>query len=74
MGIGYVIGLLPAVLVFLCCYMRFHGRESWRLSLIIGLGVWLLYLFLFQLVLDVHWPHSWIGLQFPILRSKFEIF
>ena len=73
-GIGYVIGLLPAVLVFLCCYMRFHGRESWRLSLIIGLGVWLLYLFLFQLVLDVHWPHSWIGLQFPILRSKFEIF
>ena len=73
-GIGYVIGLLPAVLVFLLCYMRFHGKESWRLSLIIGLGVWLLYLLLFQVVLDVHWPHSWVGLQFPILRSKFEIF
>ena len=73
-GVGYVIGLLAAVLVFLLCYMRFHGKESWRMVLIIGLCVWLFYLLLFQVVLDVHWPHSWIGLQFPILRSKFEIF
>ena len=73
-GVGYVVGLLPAVLVFLLCYMRFHGKESWQLVLIIGISVWLFYLLLFQFVLDVHWPHSLIGLQFPVLRSKFEIF
>ena len=73
-AVGYVIGLLPAVLVFLVGYMRFHGRESWVMVLIVGGTVWLLYLLLFQVVLDVHWPHSWIGGQFPVLRSKFEIF
>jgi putative tricarboxylic transport membrane protein len=73
-GIGYVIGLLPAVLVFLLSYMRFHGKESWRIVLTISICVWLFYLLLFQVVLDVHWPHSWVGLQFPTLRSKFEIF
>ena len=73
-GAGYAVGLLPAVLVFLLCYMRFHGKESWKLVLFISISVWLFYLLLFQLVLDVHWPHSLIGLQFPILRSKFEIF
>jgi len=73
-GIGYVVGLLPAVLVFLLCYMRFHGKETWQMALIVGVSVWLFYLLLFQMVLDVHWPHSWVGLQFPILRSKFEIF
>ena len=73
-GMGYVVGLLPAVLVFMLGYMRFHGRESWTMVLAVGLTVWLFYLLLFQLVLDVHWPHSWIGVQFPALRSQFEIF
>jgi hypothetical protein len=73
-GMGYLIGLLPAVLVFLLGYMRFHGKESWGMVLAVGLTVWLFYIVLFQLVLDVHWPHSWIGAQFPLLRSKFEIF
>jgi TctA family transporter len=72
--VGYVIGLLSAVLLFMLGYMRFHARESWVMVLIVGGTVWLFYLLLFQLVLDVHWPHSWIGSQFPVLRSKFEIF
>ena len=73
-GMGYVIGLLPAVLLFLLGYMRIQGKENWGMVLAVGLTVWLFYIVLFQLVLDVHWPHSWIGAQFPILRSKFEIF
>ena len=73
-GVGYLVGLLPAVLVFLVTYMRFHAKESWRLVLILSIVVWVFYLVLFQLVLDVHWPHSWLGLQFPVLRSQFEIF
>jgi TctA family transporter len=72
--VGYVIGLLPAVLVFLLGYIRFHGRESWGMVIMVGGTVWLLYFLLFQMVLDVHWPHSWIGSQFPVLRSTFEIF
>lgn len=72
--VGYGIGLLPAVLVFLLGYIRFHGRESWGMVIMVGGTVWLLYFLLFQMVLDVHWPHSWIGTQFPVLRSTFEIF
>ena len=73
-GIGYMIGLLPAILLFLVGYMRFHGKESWRLTLAISLPIWIFYLILFQLVLDVHWPHSVISKIFPILRSSLEIF
>lgn len=73
-GIGYVIGLLPAVLLFLLGYMRFHGGERWWMVLVVGLTVWVFYVLLFQVVLDVHWPHSLLGAQFPVLRTKFEIF
>ena len=64
-----VIGLLPAVLVFLVGYMRFDGKESWPTTLAIALPVWGLCYLLFHLTLNVPWPQALLGDWFPALRS-----
>lgn len=65
-----VIGVLPACVIFLFCYLRFVERESLGLSLAVTLvlmgGIYLL----FQVVLNVPWAPAWIGNQFPWLRSS----
>ena len=64
-----MIGLLPAVLVFLICYMRLDGRESWLTTLGIALPMWGLCYTLFHIVLHVPWPQALLGEWFPVLRS-----
>lgn len=64
-----VIGLLPAMLAFLICYMYFSGRESWKATLLVSLPTFILSYVLFHLFLKVVWPQSVIGNIFPFLRS-----
>jgi TctA family transporter len=72
--IGYLamtalIGLLPAMFLFLVGYMRFQGRESWRLSLSIVVPIWTLFYLLFHQLVHVVWPQSLLGDLFPALRA-----
>ena len=72
--IGYLaltalFGLLPAMLVFLIAYMRFHGRESWRLTLGVTVPVWLFCYLVFHQLVHVHWPQSWVGQTFPVIKT-----
>ena len=79
--IGYIIiaqliGLLPAILVFVIAYMRLEAKESWRVTLTISSIMWGLCYLLFHSVLKVLWPLAIIGSWFPVLRSirEFNLF
>ena len=66
---AFLIGLLPAMFLYLAGYMRLEGRESWKMVLAVALPLWFGSYFLFHKVLLVTWPQSVIGNLFPVLRS-----
>ncbi|MDA0787724.1 MAG: hypothetical protein O3B37_15695, partial [Proteobacteria bacterium] len=69
LGVTALIGLLPAMFLFLVGYMRFQGRESWRLSLTIVVPIWIFFYVLFHQFVHVVWPQSILGDLFPHLRA-----
>ena len=64
-----VIGLLPAMFLFLVGYMRFEGKESWKLTLIIALPMFIFSYLLFHTLLLVQWPLTVFGDLFPVVRE-----
>jgi len=69
LGAAIVTGIIPAIFLFLAGFIRFDGRESWRMTLIISVGTTLFCYILFHHILHVPWPQSIIGDLFPDLRS-----
>lgn len=69
-GLGSLIGLLPAMFIFLAGYMRFEAKERWSTVLMIAVPMWILAYILFHQVLHVPWPQSVIGDIFPVLRTN----
>jgi len=69
LGVAHVIGLLPALLPFLACYLRLAAREGWKLTLVLTSVVWLASYGLFHYLLLVPWPESLLGGWFPALHS-----
>ena len=69
LGCAAVIGLLPAMLVFLVAYMRFDGKENWAMSLAVGLATSLFCYILFHRIVGVIWPKSLVGEMWPWLRE-----
>ena len=66
-----MVGLLPAMFLFLVGYIRFEGRETWFITFAVSIPTWLLSYLLFHYVLIIPWPQSVIGDIFPGLRSEF---
>ncbi|NQV57402.1 MAG: tripartite tricarboxylate transporter TctB family protein [Rhodospirillales bacterium] len=64
-----LVGLLPAMFIFLVAYMRFQGKESWRLSLTVSIPTLVFAYVVFHQVVAVVWPKSFLGDLFPIIRS-----
>ncbi len=64
-----LIGLLPAILIFLISYLRIESKESWKMTLAVGLGSWSVSYLLFHQLLRVPWPASFIGDLLPGLRA-----
>ena len=64
-----LIGLLPAMLVFLLGYLRMEAREGWKMTLAVGLGAWVTAYLLFHQLLRVPWPTAVLGDLLPGLRS-----
>ena len=69
-GAASVVGLLPAMFLFLVGYMRFEGKESWKVTLGVAIPMWLLSYGLFHKILIVPWPQTVVGDWFPELRSN----
>ncbi len=65
-----VVGLLPAMLLYLIGYMRFEGRESWRMTLAVAAPTWILSYILFHMVLTIPWPQALLGDWLIFLRSS----
>lgn len=66
---AYVIGLLPALVLFPFVFMRFHGRERWPTALIMSLGLFAFLWLVFDRIVHEPWPPTLIGNFFPGLRS-----
>lgn len=65
-----VIGLLPASALFLFFYLKVIERERWPVSIGVTVALIGVIYLLFHLVLHVSWAPSWIGTEFPWLRSN----
>ena len=70
LGAGSVVGLLPAMFLFLVGYMRFEGKETWKVTLGVAIPMWLACYFLFHKLLVVPWPQTVVGDWFPALRAN----
>ena len=64
-----LIGLLPAMFVFLMGYMRIQGRESWKVSISIAVPTCAFAYIVFHQVVSVVWPKSYLGDWLPVLRQ-----
>jgi TctA family transporter len=72
-GAAAVIGLLPAMFVFMLGYIRIEGKESWKVTLLTSSGVWIVSYFLFHKLLIIPWPQTLLGDLFPVLRTIPEL-
>ncbi|MEA2936644.1 MAG: putative tricarboxylic transport rane protein, partial [Alphaproteobacteria bacterium] len=68
MGVMSVIGLIPTIAIFVVVFMRYENQERW--SLIIPYAVVLLVSisFVFDYVMSIPWPPTFIGQWFPYLK------
>jgi hypothetical protein len=53
--------------------MRFEGKESWKVTLLVGIPVWLVSYMLFHKLLIIPWPQTLVGDWFPVLRTIPEL-
>ena len=72
-GAAAIVGLLPAMFLFMVGYMRFEGKESWKVTLLVGIPVWLVSYMLFHKLLIIPWPQTLVGDWFPVLRTIPEL-
>jgi TctA family transporter len=66
---GLVVGLLPAIFLFMVGYMRFGSGERWLPSLAVGGGVFAAAYLLFHKLLHLPWPPALLGQLSPALRN-----
>lgn len=65
-----VIGMLPTVPLMIVAYMRIEGRESWKLSLILAVCVTAFLYLVFDQILHIPWPDSFLGRWLPGLGGN----
>jgi len=70
LGAAALVGILPAIFLFLVGYMRFEGKESWTTTLGIAIPMGIFCYWLFHKILIVPWPQTVLGDIFPELRSS----
>jgi TctA family transporter len=64
-----VIGLIPTVPLFVAGYMRLEGRERWGLVIPYMICMTLFIYFLFDQLLAIPWPPTYLGDFFPALKA-----
>ncbi|MCB5204629.1 tripartite tricarboxylate transporter permease [Neorhizobium sp. T786] len=62
------IGIIPTIPLFVVGFMRFEGKERWNLVVPMAIGVTLFVYLVFDQLLTMNWPVTWIGQAFPALR------
>ncbi|HXE03853.1 MAG TPA: tripartite tricarboxylate transporter permease, partial [Methyloceanibacter sp.] len=64
-----VIGLIPTVPLFVAGYMRLEGRERWTIVIPYMLCITIFIYFLFDQLLAIPWPPTYLGDFFPALKA-----
>jgi len=64
-----LIGLMPAMGLYMFLYMSTAGKTPWPTALIITISLWIGFYVLFVKLLHVPWPPSLLGDLFPDLRE-----
>ncbi len=64
-----LIGLIPTIPIFIVAFMRVEGPEPWRIVIPMALIMTLFVYGLFDQLLSIPWPGSWLGDVFPILKD-----
>ncbi|MBY5775154.1 tripartite tricarboxylate transporter permease [Rhizobium leguminosarum] len=62
------IGLIPTIPLFVALYMRLEGREPWPLVLGQAITITLLIYFIFDYLLHIPWPATFVGQLLPALK------
>jgi hypothetical protein len=62
------IGLIPTVPLFVIAYMRSEAREPWKLVLPQAIGLTLFIYIVFDQLLTIPWPQTWLGVLIPALK------
>jgi TctA family transporter len=68
MAVMSVIGLIPTVPIFIISYMRFEGREPWKIVIPMATAVVLLIYVVFDQLLAIPWPPTLLGTFFPVFK------
>ncbi len=63
------IGLIPTVPLFVVLFMRFEGKEPWRLIIPQAVLLTLFIYVMFDQMLTIPWPPSLLGTWFPVLKG-----
>jgi TctA family transporter len=64
-----LIGLMPAMGLYMFLYMSTVGKTRWPTALLITVSLWIGFYVLFVMLLHVPWPPSLLGDAFPDLRE-----
>jgi hypothetical protein len=62
------VGLIVAIPVFLALYMRVEGKEKWTTVLALAAGLTLFVYVVFDRVMHVPWPATFVGQWIPALK------
>lgn len=69
MAVMSVIGLIPTAGLFIIFFMRYEGKERWRLTLTYAACTVGMIYFMFDQVMAVPWPQTYLGEWFPALKN-----
>jgi putative tricarboxylic transport membrane protein len=64
-----IIGMMPAMGLYLVLYMALAGRTRWSIAILITVPLWIGMYLLFVKLLHVPWPPSLLGDTFPTWRA-----
>jgi TctA family transporter len=64
-----LIGLIPTVPIFITAFMRFEGREPWKIVIPMAASVVTLIYVVFDQLLAIPWPPTLAGMLFPVLHA-----
>ncbi len=62
-----IIGFIPTAPLFVIAYMRIERKEPWWLAISIGSGMGLFLYYIFNEILNVIWPGTYLGEFIPAL-------
>lgn len=65
----WLVGMLPAIFIFIAAYMQIDGREGWGITLAVAATMTVASYVLFDQLLRIVWPRTVLGQVIPTLRD-----